>query len=295
MSFLMRLGLNAARQQEGPLRDIVENFKTKLDEFRKFWRTRERVLTDLSLIDRTPEELRAAGLMTPWKFNLYQSAIAAAPALIVKAVLDFWVPAHKPEGVDAQVSSVFGWLWPIAIPFIFLILVRMIAWGSIKKMDDSPTKRKRAASAYLYLDGAYSLFPQTLIAVGFALSSVGSDQTPLQTIFRQAPVLNSDASGLSLTCYGIGTIVLFVAVFWEGILKRFVIGRKLFVFNGYARRFKWFWMFRDKGRNLGPWNKYIFAYAYAVPLATTAMGLLTLGISWLLGGGLFLLRGSSGT
>jgi hypothetical protein len=116
MSFLMRLGLKLEQREEGPLRDLLEKIKNKSDDFRKFWRTRKHVLSDLSIADQTSEELARSGLMTPWKFNLFQSALAGAPALIVKAVLDYWVPPDRPQGIDAQVNSVFAWLWPICDP-----------------------------------------------------------------------------------------------------------------------------------------------------------------------------------
>jgi hypothetical protein len=136
----------------------------KIGELRKFWRTRTLVFQDLTLVDRTSEELGAGGYLTAWKFNLIQSCFAALPALLLKKIMDFWLPSAKSQGAEAQVDAVFSWLWPIVVPFILFLMARMIAWGSIKRIHSSPEHRKRAARAYLYLDGAYGLYPQTLLS-----------------------------------------------------------------------------------------------------------------------------------
>lgn len=206
--------------------------------------------------------------------------------------MDFWALPVKSEGLTGQVNAVFSWLWPIAIPFILFFVARMIAWGSLKGIDSTPEHRKRAARAYLYLDGAYGLYPQALLSIAIVLSSVGAAPSPIQTILRSTPENSASDNVFSTSCYVAGTTILAGALIWETILKRFILPRRLFAFNNYSKRLKWFWMLKDKGRNLGPWNKDVFSYAYAVPTITIALGLAVLVLSWLIGTALYFIKGT---
>lgn len=277
---------------EGPTADFGRKINDKIDELRKFWRTRRAVFQDLTLAERSSAELGRAGYLPAWKFNLIQSGIAALPALVLKKIADFWVTPAKPQGLEGQVDAVFSWLWPIVIPFVLFFSARVIAWGSIKSMDSSAERRKRATRAYLYLDGAYGLYPQALLSIAVVLSSVGVTLSPWQTITRSVPEDAGSRNALATACYNVGSIVLAAGLLWEGVLKRVILPRRLFPFVGYSRRHKWFWMLADKGRNLGPWNKYIFSYAYAVPAIIVLLGGGALGLSWLIGAALNLMRGA---
>ncbi len=278
-------------QEDGPLQDFLEKMRSHVNELSKFWKTRTAVVKDIHIADKSSAELSRKGLMSAWKFNLVQSSLSAIPALILKRVLDFFYPSQKLEGIEGHVHAAFSWLWPLAIPFILFSMARLIAWSSLKRVHASEERKRRAAVAYLYLDGAYSLIPQALLSIAAVITSTGAEPSLTETILGPNTASLADTTGALGNIVLFGALILAVGLVWEFILKRVYLARKLFVYNGYSKQFKWFWMFRDRGRNLGPWNKYIFGYAYAVPITTAALGLIVLGISWLLGGGVYLASG----
>jgi hypothetical protein len=248
-----------SNSEEGPIADFRKTVTDRIDELREFWQTRRMVLQDLTIASWTSKELDKRCYLSPWKFNLIQSGLAALPALLLRKILNLLVPPAKPQGLEGQVNDVFSWLWPIVIPFVLLFTARTIAWGSIKWIDSTAERRARTRRAYLYLDGAYGLYPQALLSIGVVLSSVGVVLSPFETIVRSRPEGPAEGSAAASGCYAAGTLFLVVGFAWEWINKRFIFPRRLFPFIGYSRRVKWFWMLDDKGRNLAPWNKYIFS------------------------------------
>jgi hypothetical protein len=249
----------SALPQEGPLRDLNSGVAAKLKLWKDFWRTRKRALQNPEIAKLSKQDLDASGLLSPWKFNLIQSGFATLPAIVIGWLISFFRPSTVPQPVDQSldlpstiwvtaqptISRVFSFLWPLVFPFVLFMMARMMAWGSLKKKDSTPLTSNRATGAYLYLDGAYGFYPQMISPLGLVIAT----------------------AHLSSAVDVIGYVVFGIGVLWQGILSRWILAKKLFEFNGYSRKFKWFWMFRDQGRNLAPWNKYIFALSYAVPAA----------------------------
>jgi len=247
----------SALPQEGPLRDLSSAVTTKLKLWKDFWRTRATALHNPEIAKLSNQELDASGLLGPWKFNLIQSGFATLPAIAIGRVISAFHPSTVPQPVDQfldfdskiwvtaqpMIGSVFSFLWPLVFPFILFMMARMMAWGSLKKKDSIPLASKRATGAYLYLDGAFGFYPQMISPLGLVIATAH---------------LSSGVDAVGYVLFGIGVV-------WQGILSRWILAKKLFEFNGYSRKFKWFWMFHDQGRNLAPWNKYIFALSYAVP------------------------------
>lgn len=283
--------------EDGPWQDFKDGLTKQFGNFVKFWTTRRMVMRGLDIAGQPKEMLDSAGLLSSWKFNITESALASIPALFLKKILDFFYSSPKLGGLDDKVNSVFSWLWPIAVPFILFFVVRIVAWGSLKNKDSTQDGKRRARNGYLYLDGAYSFFPQIILSIAVVLTSVGTARSPLDTILERAPAptVGDHAIGIAVAvCYAIGWILLFAAVVWEYFLKRLHFGRKLMLLNGYSSRLKWFWMIKDKGRNLGPWNKFIFAILYAVPVVTFAMSMVVWLASWLVGYAIYFIQGSPG-
>jgi hypothetical protein len=271
---------------DNPAADLRTQFVEKFNSWQKFWRTRRAIFTDLSLARRSKAELESGGLLSAWKFNLAQSAFSALPSLVVGKALSFIYPTPEtPVELNGSMSflqkvwaqsqplsnQIFDVLWPAMVPFVLFLMARMIAWGSLKKISATPLRKEQARNAYLYLDGAYGFYPQLFAALGFALASRGGKFS-----FGPQSDFPEGAPYFVAMCYYAGIALSGTAAIWQGILNRWILAKKLFEFNGYSRKFKWFWTFRDKGRNLAPWNKYIFSFAYAVPVAILFISLSTL-------------------
>jgi hypothetical protein len=262
--------------KDGPLQDLSKTFSEKLKVWNDFWRTRKAVLRNLEVAKFSKQDLLDKGLLNPWKFNLIQSGFATLPAIMVGRVLSTFAPSPGEQqpidpslefvpkvwtAAQPMISSIYAFLWPLVLPFVLFMVARMMAWGSLKKVDSNPLVRKSATGAYLYLDGAFGFYPQMVSTLGLVIAT----------------------AHLSTTIADIGFVLFGVGAVWQGLLSRWILVRKLFDFNGYSKQFKWFWMIRDKGRNFGPWNKYIFALGYAVPIAVLVSELAVYSVSALIG------------
>jgi hypothetical protein len=240
---------SAAPPKEGPVQDLVIEVKEKVSIFGKFWQTRRAILRGEVLARKSTSELNSGGLFTAWKFNLLQSGISTIPALMAGKVLDTLFPPPKLEGFQSEFASWISWTLPATAPFLLFVLAQVAAWASLKRRDTNPQSKRIARSTYLYLDGAFGLYPQTLVTLGILL------------IFWHIAHQRETHGKWFLILLIVGIAGFATGSVWQLILNLRIIPRKIFVVNGYSYRLKSFWIFRDKGRNFGPLNKFLFAQA----------------------------------
>jgi len=136
--------------------DVVP-FRSKFDEYKSFWRTREAVLGGEALHKLSKAELKERGLMGPMKFNIVQSTISSLPALaVLQVVHEKIIPTfdNLPE-----FDKVFATLAVFVVPFTLLLAVFSIRCTLRNRTGQSPDVMKRAGRClgrhYLYLDAAY--------------------------------------------------------------------------------------------------------------------------------------------
>lgn len=250
-------------------------------KYKRYWRTRAEVLAGHLL--RHPAQVapeKDDSPMSAWKFNLTQSATSAAIAKVVVTAVMFFAPittATSPttklpeeeksassvfnDAVDARAEKINEWLavtWP---PFALLAIARLMAWGTLKTDDLTPTKKRSARLRFLYLDGALGFFPQILLAIAtglFAALAPFSIRAPSPSEQAFLPV----ATGLVV-------VSLFVGLLWEFILNNFVIPRRLFLFNGYSFHMVVPWLAR--GPKDEPYARYSVALWIVGLLTATIM------------------------
>jgi hypothetical protein len=256
--------------RDGPVQDLVSGVKEKFSTFRKFWRTRRAVLKGDLLAKKSVSELDSLGLYTSWKFNLLQSTIAAAPALFVGKLLDTLFPPPTLKGFAAEFASWTSVTLPLVWPFMFFVFTQLTAWGSLKQRDQSPQTRKIARNSFLYLDGALGLYPQTFSALGLVLVS------------WYALHENEPHGQWAVIMVILGGTILGIGFIWQLLLNSRIIPGRLFAINGYSPRIKSFWVLRDKGRNLGPMNKFFVVQLIGGWVALAGTTLVGYGIAALI-------------
>lgn len=133
----------------------------KFQKFRKFWRTRDAVLTDVPIHDYSARELSSVGLMGPWEFNATQSALAGTPGTIISTWHSFFAADSASVALEVKL---FTAIIPLLIPFLLMLTAYCIGWASLWKKHSTKASRALAARAFLYLDGAYGFLPQFFIS-----------------------------------------------------------------------------------------------------------------------------------
>lgn len=202
-----------------------------------YLRTRKLIKTGHPLWELSPETLKEKRLQSPWYFNLYESIFASVPAYIAGFFASFF-PTIEKEHLYENFGTIFNTLYPILPPILLLALAYTAGWSSLRWKDFSMQKAKIARKAYLYLDGAYGLLPQSLIAC-------------FNTLFW-ASIFRESLSGLMVPVI-IGNLLswtLFLLTNWHTVRV------KLFSINGYGKK------------SSGPRVKYIVSMAaFAIVIA----------------------------
>jgi hypothetical protein len=222
-----------------PYSEAVEHV-TKL---RQYFRTRQRVLAGEHLWDRSKAELQAAQLMEPWRFNVYQSVLSAAPAIVLGVAWGFVGPEQNavPKSefdVDRGAefaSTILGLLLPLLAPFSLAITSHAAARGSLERTDITPDALARSRRAYLYLDGALGLWSQMLLASVFWLGWFAFQAKAAWLAVLSAP------------CF------LLAFIFQARVTHR-VIPARLFALNGYPSSYPRFFHLSDPNRKR--WSRY---------------------------------------
>jgi hypothetical protein len=226
-------------------------------KMRGYWRTRKAIIRGEPLFDYTGVQLRAQGLMGPWKFNATQSFISALAAVFIGRLLAFFYPApdHPLAAVTGSTfdrlyayakplaDEIFAWISTGVAPFTLLLVANIVAWASMWKDDLTPEKKRRAAKAYLYFDSAHGFFSQMLLGVGtVVLVHMGqaANQNTTVAVFVQI----------------IGGFAFVIGIIWQMRLTYLVLARKIFEVNGYSKRRRTMFNIRTRIDNIGPWALY---------------------------------------
>jgi hypothetical protein len=247
---------------------VVQLVKGPWAPFMRYERTRRAIHKGDQLYAYSKSQLRSKDLMGPWTFNLTETAAIALPITALIKLLDFiWpVTPNIPSGTPplaAAILSIFpgvvSSLQTIVIPLTLTLVSGICARASLYAKDSTPTSRRRARDAYLYLDGAYGAVPQLCFALGISLivwfSTRGAWTEPTALTIG------------ALTFYG-----------WAHTLQivGFAVPRKLFAVNGYGGVIPGSGMSANtRPTNPGPLNKYQFALLFPVPV----VGLLVLALT----------------
>lgn len=175
------------------IKETIEWFAT-FSQIKSYFRTRRAVVEKEDLFDFSEEQLRAAGFMTPLRFNACQTILSAAPTYALLWFLSFLRP--KPGPVEQPIgSSAFQITFsavlpevmtkvrdvtePLIQPLIILLSTWILGWAVLRKEDLSRTNRMRLGRAHMFFDGAYGLYPEAVLI--FVI-------TVIMPIFPGAPI-----------------------------------------------------------------------------------------------------------
>lgn len=198
--------------------------KKKLEEARKFLRTRSAIINGDRLYDNTKGELESLAVMGPWKFNLMQSTICALPGMMIVAL--GWVVGHPLLPVKAPLGDplqqkIYGVLEPLGPPFVLLFSVYLVAYcclpsGFVTKHNWNAAKRK-----YLYLDATFGIWPQFILA-----SSLAVLQMAVVHPQSQPSVVSGELASLTF----------FVTLIWQGFVTAFKVREGMFDYDYIPER-----------------------------------------------------------
>jgi len=257
---------------QSPLHQLILKPAKQLLDLKKYMRTRKAVRQGEELADFDDKELALKGLLSPWPFNIQETVYATLPTFIIIGFMNFLF--GKPE-ITTQLTeettqrdkifngiyeSTLNFLDTFTIPIITTVAVLLIAWGSLKKKDTSPQKKKHAMHSYLYYDGAHGLVPQALIVLCIALLEWFQLRPSMGRAFPEEI-----------------TIALAVLFYASSIYLVWLIGRKipkrLFQKLGYSGRVKHFW--NKSQPDDPPWSKYTLAvFLGGWPLVAVWVGII---------------------
>lgn len=228
---------------------FMDEVKEKVGTFRSFVKTFRAVKSEEPPYSLSATERAQLGLMRSRKFNLLQTTVASAPALVVSQLLNLLFPSSS----TVLAEDIAAWFNPFLIPILLWLLGRTAAWSSLKRTDRTPEKVYRAREAYYYLDGAYGLIPEALAALGYTIFT-----------FFQAERVTED-SPLFWPLMSLAMICAIISGLWVRRVTNIKIPSELFKFNGYSPRVRHFWMF-SRAINWGPWNMYHFLTLFVIPI-----------------------------
>jgi hypothetical protein len=249
---------NNSNVDRGPIQELIFEARNKLSSvyalFKNFLSTKRAIVRGEKIYLWTNDKIIEKGYLTPWKFNLTETATTGIIASFTANSIQF-ISQEKPSQdiqeviLNEEFTGFFmktaSWLDPLVIPIFLTSVVFFFVWGSLKKADFSAEKRNVAKRAYLYFDGAYGLYSQFFIAfsVGFLSTSTGQ----------------SLAENEEYLIPFIGFIVLLAAAFiWQIRVSMKKIPKLVFEANGYSDRAKHFW---QKSRpDDPPWSKLTLAH-----------------------------------
>ena len=252
--------------QEPNFREAIRKFYgDKVAFVRKFWRTRKAILAGEPLWDLSPTQLRAANHYSGARFNLAESALAAAPGVIAGRFIDLLLPDPQVltpvEKVQATISNT---AYSAIVPFVLLIAARTIARATFRKGEGTPAQFERAKRAYLYLEGARSFIPELVISTAAAIL-IGFTRLP-----QNAP---DEATTVAGAAIAVCLIAMTICAFWLRRIMTIAIPRELFRLNGYSDRRPAWWKLWTRDRTIGPWSRYATASRLKVPMIFGAVAL----------------------
>ena len=181
-------GTSRAGASEEPIDTLLERPRAWFSNFLglgAYFATRRAVLDAAQAGTLTAQSLSPQ--LGPWTFNLYESALAVAPAIAVAKVIDFVAP-HKPPALDPSevgeiparideiLPSVVEVIYPFLIPITLLALSAIAARAALLKSDRTPDRIRKSRDMYLYLDGSVGLLPQAIIVLLFTTDSALADR-----------------------------------------------------------------------------------------------------------------------
>ena len=93
-----------SESDRSPLQELLDRPREWWKTLLSFKRTRSAVLAGQSLYDLSGNELKDRELLGPWKFNFFQSALAATPSWVM-----YWIlPNPPPEELMLGAVAVLG-------------------------------------------------------------------------------------------------------------------------------------------------------------------------------------------
>lgn len=182
-------GTNSGRKGMGlpQWRQLLSEYEERYLKLRRYFQTRAAYKRGEPLHALSREARSARGYMNPWPFNLYESGMAATPALLVLKIVDFFDPPSQALSYDDTLSKFWqevvtiraeyidDFFAPFYVPLTLSMIVWVVVRGTLERADRTPSKKQVVRDAYLYFDGAHGLLPQALaniaIIVLFILSS----------------------------------------------------------------------------------------------------------------------------
>lgn len=267
-----------------PLQQLIHEAGEKFQSLRSlaisFARTKEAITNGDELYLWSNEDISAKGYLTPWKFNLAETAATGVLASATANTIQFFaqVPEDSLASREILVNEEFTrhfeniaiWLDPLSVPVILTSVVFFFVWGSLKKRDATPEKRKIARRAYLYFDGAFGLYTQFFLAFSIGVLSTSSSQK-----------LFEDDSLIFLAV--VLAVLMFAAGIWQVRVSMVKIPRLVFAVNGYSDRSKHFW--QKSLPDDPPWTKLSLAHiimGYPLLLAVSIVFFaLTYGLAYI--------------
>jgi hypothetical protein len=144
----------------------------KLKAFRKFWKTRDAILGEEPLYTFNKKQLEDQDYMGPWQFNFFQSSLSGFPAIMIPfvvRVIRHLVTGAPPLKSDESLDRAFEIVNTFAFPFILMITAYIVGMATLRRSDSTKASRRLASRAFLYLDGAYGLYPQLAACTFFSL------------------------------------------------------------------------------------------------------------------------------
>jgi hypothetical protein len=226
---------------------VLEVATEKWALVKRFVRTKRAVSAGQPLFDLSSAELSAGNYQNAWRFNLTESALAAAPIVAVATVVDFLFDAREATltAFGRAFEDVLSLLLPLSTPVFTFTFAVLASWSSFHRGEISKPRFWRAFRAFLYFDGTYGFFPKLLLVAGLLVG--GKVLARRDDGFTETNVMLGLLAILMLT---VGTL-------WEDNLLARTIPSKLFEANGYSPQVKpMLKSVNTNGLRYGPWMKY---------------------------------------
>lgn len=244
---------------------LIEPIREEGEKLSTYVRTRRAVLAGSPLYNFSRTQLTQAGLMGPWKFNFTESAIASGFAAGVLWLVTYLFPGNVVQPVVAVRDDFWGrtfdecfllmpeiqsWIIVLIVPLATMFLAKIVGWGSLRSKDANRERVRTSTFAFLYLEGAHGLIPDTLWAVGVSVI-FGLTEGSIQSNFY--------VIALGVSCSLIGMIL-------GHRLMNAVIPGRLFLVNGY-RSFEKSIFSVPKDDSQASWVRYELSFLFGSALA----------------------------
>lgn len=237
--------------------------------------TRRLVIQHQAPIDMEQRELSEKGIMGAWSFNIYEIFLASIPATLlywyIKTFVDYPLsqtyvnPYTNLSELESQINSIINTLQPFTVPFALTIVGFLLSWASLHREDISKESLRKARHLYLYLDGSYGLFSQSIMILGLGILT-----------------WEFNSSNLLKDYIWWGVLLIWIGVFHAIYLASRKIPKKLFVMNGYSDDVKPMLWKSKSNVKYGPWVKWSLSYILTGYPLSLILGLILYGISYLI-------------